>query len=177
MWKNSFATELRSIEKEKIKVMIFGGITTTTLRSSKPEDFLRAGTELPRKLRDTLRSRGVYIPKDKKSIAGNLIALINFDEPPEWPNSDKDYKQISRLLKKDPVYSGSDTTKEPRTGSTLEIKRKQKQYTNYSQDNYQRTTPAGPERQNPSILDYEQDDNDFRIANYRPHGFSKQILT
>ncbi|RKF83508.1 hypothetical protein GcM3_012043 [Golovinomyces cichoracearum] len=50
---------------------------------TKPEDFLRAGTELPRKMRGILRSR-----------AGNLIALINFDEPPEWPDSDKDYKQI-----------------------------------------------------------------------------------
>ncbi|RKF83057.1 hypothetical protein GcM3_017022 [Golovinomyces cichoracearum] len=37
-----------------------------------PESFLRTGTELPRRLRDTLRARGVYPPKDKKLIASNL---------------------------------------------------------------------------------------------------------
>ncbi|RKF78025.1 hypothetical protein GcM3_067021 [Golovinomyces cichoracearum] len=55
------------------------------------EDFLSVGIELPRGLRDTLRSRSVYILKDKNSISGNLLTLIKSDKTLMWPTSDKDF--------------------------------------------------------------------------------------
>ncbi|KAI6248146.1 hypothetical protein HI914_03756 [Erysiphe necator] len=63
------------------------------------EDFLRAGIELPRRLRDTLRLRGIYIPKDKK-----------LDEPPIWPTSDKDFERVSKMLSFDPSFQKYITT-------------------------------------------------------------------
>ncbi|RKF95990.1 hypothetical protein GcM1_050003, partial [Golovinomyces cichoracearum] len=67
---------------------------------------------------------------DKKSIAGNLIALINYDEPLEWPKSDKDYHKIVKLINTDPIkYTEYENLKEPRFKSRLEARGIPKRYT------------------------------------------------
>jgi len=69
----------------------------------------RAGVDTLRRLRDVLREGGVYVPKNKQIIANNLIAVLQSDEPSEWPQSDKDYEAITTLLESPPKAAKSNT--------------------------------------------------------------------
>jgi hypothetical protein len=52
------------------------------------ETFQGGGKDATRKLRDCLRAKGVYVPKDRKLITANLELVLN--EYQEWPADDKE---------------------------------------------------------------------------------------
>jgi len=52
------------------------------------ETFQGGGKDATRKLRDCLRAKGVYVPKDRKLITANLELVLN--EHQEWPADDKE---------------------------------------------------------------------------------------
>ncbi|RKF83829.1 hypothetical protein GcM3_007049 [Golovinomyces cichoracearum] len=149
-----------------------------------PESFLRAGTEPPRRLRDILRKKGVFIPKDKKSIAGNLVALLSLNEPPTWPSTDKEYERIMELEKKEfPLkYKSTKPIKEARYFNVKESGKIEK-----SSDAMESRGPLHQIRQDTtlplpaypsnSIEDQSLEYDEYRISNYHPHGFSQELST
>ena len=52
------------------------------------ETFQKGGKDATRKLRDCLRAKGIYIPKDRKLIAANLESALNGYQ--EWPVDDEE---------------------------------------------------------------------------------------
>lgn len=52
------------------------------------ETFHGGGKDATRKLRNCLRAKGVYVPKDRKLIATNLELVLK--EYQEWPADDKE---------------------------------------------------------------------------------------
>ncbi|POS82600.1 hypothetical protein EPUL_005793, partial [Erysiphe pulchra] len=144
---------------------------------TKAECFLRAGTEYPRRLKDILRKRGVYIPKDKKPSAGNLVALLNLDEPPVWPTTDKEYGRVIELMKPDHHRTQSTISSEKIKANYLEDHEVRKEIYPLSQIQ-PRKKMALPE-QNPTILkvDPSIEYDEFRISIYKPHGFSQHLAT
>ncbi|POS82020.1 hypothetical protein EPUL_006464, partial [Erysiphe pulchra] len=149
------------------------------------EDFLRAGIELPRRLRDTLRLRGVYIPKDKKSISGNLLALIRLEEPPIWPTSDKDFDRVSKMLSFDPSYQKCIATPEEKGVKYLDTNLKRNKAKSRSDDDRYNIRGSNQPRNVPystKLLEREVDihSNNYdeeRISRYNPHGYSRELAT
>ncbi|RKF75855.1 hypothetical protein GcM3_082001 [Golovinomyces cichoracearum] len=129
------------------------------------QDFKRAETELPRTLRDVLHLRGVFPPKDKNSIAGNPLALLRLDKPPKWPSHDKDYKRVNLRAE---MPTGSDiigkkekSTKKDHSNSALDNTNK-KPYT-VNSSNQKKSS--------------KHNQNEKNLANYNPHGYSRQLST
>ncbi|KHJ33258.1 hypothetical protein EV44_g3270 [Erysiphe necator] len=150
---------------------------------TKAESFIRAGKELPRRLRDVLRKRGGYIPKDKKSIAGNLVALLKLDEPPVWPATDKEYDRVMGLTR--PYFNLG--TQSRLHGKVIETKEHQdiesKDRQNIGQDlkGHSNQPPkidcSLNQYSNNSEKDLSTEYDQYRILNYKPHGFSQQLAT
>ncbi|RKF78574.1 hypothetical protein GcM1_210043 [Golovinomyces cichoracearum] len=135
-----------------------------------PEIFLRMGSELPRRLRDTLRARGVYLPKDKKSMAGNLVTLMELDEPPKWPTNDREYSRIHSMLEQNQnecrqVNFSRNMEPKPKIGSSpsklLELP--DSNDTNVTQNSIR------------SVQTQDRTYDAARIANFTPCGYSRQL--
>ena len=63
-------------------------------------DFVRAGIEAVRRLRNVLQKRGMYIPKETQRglIPRNLAELVKTTEPPKWDQTDSDYADVEHLF-------------------------------------------------------------------------------
>src|SRR6266516_5585907 len=59
------------------------------------ETFQGGGKDATRKLRDCLRTKGVYVPKDRRPITTNLELVLK--EYQEWPADDKE-RQVQELI-------------------------------------------------------------------------------
>ena len=62
------------------------------------DTFKMASADLNRRFRDILRNRGIYVPINKKKIAGELAGTISLETMPEWPLSELEKEQERRKM-------------------------------------------------------------------------------
>ncbi|KAI0991265.1 hypothetical protein K3495_g16922, partial [Podosphaera aphanis] len=67
---------------------------------STPDHWLRGDKLITRAFRDMLRSRGVFIVKEKgaNTISKHLAELVNSSDFPDWDKNDREYPRIAHLL-------------------------------------------------------------------------------
>ncbi|KAI6249261.1 hypothetical protein HI914_02161 [Erysiphe necator] len=64
------------------------------------DDWQRGDKLITRAFRDMLRSRGVYVIKEKgaNTISKRLAELVNSDHFPDWDKNDREYLRIHRIM-------------------------------------------------------------------------------
>ncbi|RKF77018.1 hypothetical protein GcM3_075033, partial [Golovinomyces cichoracearum] len=130
----------------------------------------------------TLQSRGVYIPKDKNSISGNLLTLIKSDEPPGGPTSDKDFRQVSTMLCCNSNNQEDIAAHEEKKRNFITKLRNNKTRYRDEDDSYivrgtaqPQNAPSLPNISNTGINLQNRNHDEERISKYNPYGYSKEL--